>query len=134
MTGIPYVTAFYAALIGLLAVLLSANVIRGRTRFGITAGDGGNAVLAQAIRAHANLAEHAPLALLLIGFAEASGIPRILVHLLGAALVLARLFSAFGLTASLADGLPRRIGAGLTMVTMVVSSVLILLRIANVSM
>jgi uncharacterized membrane protein YecN with MAPEG domain len=133
MMNIPYVTAFYAALIGLLAVWLSANVIRGRVRFGVTAGDGGNPVLAQAIRAHANLAEHAPLALLLIGFAEASGTSKIVIHVLGVALVLARVLSGFGLSASLADRLPRRAGAGLTFLTMIVASLLILLRVAGIA-
>jgi len=132
IANLPYVTALYAALIGLLAALLTINVIRGRTRFAVAAGDGGHAALAQAIRAHANLAEQAPLALLLIGFAEASGTPKTIVHVLGIVLVVARLASAIGLSASLADRLPRRIGAGLSVLVTIAASLLILARLANV--
>ena len=132
MMNLPYVTALYAALIGLLAAALTANVIRYRGKFAVAAGDGGNPLLAQAIRAHANLAENTPLTLLVIGFAEASGTPKLIVHVLGIVLVVARLFSAFGLSASLGDRLPRRIGAGLTILTLIAASVLILLRLADV--
>jgi uncharacterized protein len=132
MTNLPYVTAFYAALIGLLAAVLTVRVILGRTKFVVAAGDGGQASLAQAIRAHGNFAEHAPLALLLLGFAEASGTPKLYIHVIGVVLVLARLLSAVALSGSLADTLPRRAGAGLTVLTMVAASVLILLRLAEI--
>src|SRR4029077_15546712 len=69
----PLVTALYAAMIGLLAVILTVNVIRNRVILKIDDGDGGNATMRMAIRAHANFAQHAPLALLLIGIAEAIG-------------------------------------------------------------
>jgi uncharacterized protein len=131
MMNLPYVTAFYAALIGLLAAALAINVIRDRGQFAVAAGDGGNPVLAQAIRAHANLVEHAPLALLVIGFAEASGVAKLIINALGVVLVVARLFSAFGLSATLADKLPRRIGAGLSLAVTIVASLLILLRMAD---
>jgi len=132
MVNLPYVTAFYAALLGLLAAALTINVIRYRGRLAVAAGDGGNPLLAQAIRAHANLAEQVPLALLLIGLAEASGVAKPIINVLGIVLVIARLFSAFGLTASLADRLPRRIGAGTTILVVIAASLLILLRMANV--
>jgi uncharacterized membrane protein YecN with MAPEG domain len=132
LSNLPYVTALYAALIGLLASLLTINVIRGRTKFVVSAGDGGNPPLAQAIRAHANLAEHAPLVLLLIGFAEASGAPKVAIHVLGVVLVLARLASAVGLSATLDDRLPRRVGAGLTVLVTILASLLILARAVDV--
>jgi len=69
----PLVAAAYAAFLGLFAVALTVRVILGRVKTGIQAGDGGNAQLAQAIRAHANFAEQVPLALLLIVLAEAAG-------------------------------------------------------------
>jgi uncharacterized membrane protein YecN with MAPEG domain len=69
--------------------------------------------------------------LLVIGFAEASGTPKAIIHVLGVVLVLARLLSAVGLSRSLADTLPRRAGAGLTMLTLIAASVLILLRLAG---
>ncbi|MFZ0116267.1 MAG: MAPEG family protein, partial [Xanthobacteraceae bacterium] len=64
-TTVPSITAFYAALLGLLGAALT-NVIVNRVRSKVDAGDGGVAKLAQAVRAHANFAEQAPLALIVI--------------------------------------------------------------------
>ena len=131
MTSFPTITATVAALIGLLAVLLAARVIVFRVRFKVNAGDGGHAPLAQAIRAHANLVEHAPLALIVLAFAEAS-VPawRWLIMILGVLLLIARLASAWGLSHSLGGSTGRQAGAGLTQVVTVVASLLVLYRAA----
>ena len=129
MTSFPTITATVAALIGLLAVLLAARVIVFRVRFKVNAGDGGHAPLAQAIRAHANLVEHAPLALIVLAFAEAS-VPawRWLIMVLGVVLLIARLASAWGLSHSLGGSTGRQAGAGLTQLVTVVASLLVLSR------
>ena len=127
--SIPIVTALYAALLGLLAAALTVRVILQRVKTGVQAGDGGNADLAQAIRAHANLVEQAPLALLLIALAEATGSPAVAIHGLGAALVIARLANAWGLSHSLGPTMPRQSGAGLTVLVVVSTSVLTLYRL-----
>ncbi len=127
-TALSNVSALYAAALGLLAAALTVRVILGRVKTGIQTGDGGNAQLAQAIRAHANLVEQAPLALLLILLAEAAGTPTGLIHALGALLVLARLANAWGLSRSLGPTKPRQAGAGLTVLVMVVASLLIVYR------
>jgi hypothetical protein len=131
MTSFPTITATVAALIGLLAVLLAARVIVFRVRFKVNAGDGGHAPLAQAIRAHGNLVEHAPLALIVLAFAEAS-VPawRWLIMILGALLLIARLASAWGLSHSLGVSSGRQSGAGLTQLVIVVASLLVLYRAA----
>ena len=72
-TTVPSITAFYAALLGLLGAALTINVIVNRVRSKVDVGDGGVAKLAQAVRAHANFAEQAPLALIVIGLAEMLG-------------------------------------------------------------
>jgi uncharacterized membrane protein YecN with MAPEG domain len=128
-TTIPAVSAAYAALLGLLACALTVRVILNRVSTGIQAGDGGNPVLAQAIRAHANLAEQAPLALLLIVLAEVTGTPAALVHALGAVLVIARLANAWGLSHSLGPTSPRQAGAGLTVLVIAAAALLILYRV-----
>ena len=79
----PYYTAIYAAVLGLLAALLTVNVIVNRVRAKVDFADGGVAALGQAIRAHANFAEHTPLGLLLIGLVEAFGYPALAVNGLG---------------------------------------------------
>lgn len=132
MMNLPYVTAFYAALLALLGVVLTARVIIGRGTFAVTAGDGGHPVMAQRIRAHANFAEQVPLALLVIGFAEASGAPKLAIHIVAIVLIVARLFSAVALSGSLADTTGRRIGAGVTALTIAAASAMILLRMASV--
>ena len=59
-----------AGLLGLLAVALATNVglMRGRKR--INLGDGGDAEMQAAVRAHGNLVEFAPLTLLMIYMAS----------------------------------------------------------------
>jgi len=126
---LPAVSALYAAILGLLAALLTVRVILNRVKTGIQAADGGNAVLGQAIRAHANFAEQVPLALLLIVLAEAAGTPAAIVHALGAALLLARLASAWGLSRSLGASTPRQAGAGLTVLVIAAASLLLLYRL-----
>ncbi len=128
----PHVTALYVALLGLLGAALTILVILGRTKYKVTAGDGGQAGLTQAIRAHANFAEQAPLGLLLIGFAEALGTSRAIVHGLGIVLLVARLASAIALSGSLNDTVLRRIGASLTIAVYLVGSVLLLLQLAGI--
>jgi uncharacterized membrane protein YecN with MAPEG domain len=128
MTAVPLVTALYAAILGLLGAFLTINVIRYRVAHKVNDGDGGNASLRMAMRAHANFAQLVPLALLLIGFTESIGTSKTIVHVLGAVLVLARLLSAQGLLSSEGQTFGRQSGAGLTVLVLIAASVLILLR------
>ena len=129
--ALPTVSAALAAVLGLLGALLVVRVIVTRVRLGVNAGDGGHAALAQAIRAHSNFAEHVPLALLLLAFAEASGTARWTIVALGAALLVARIASAWGLSHSLGPSQPRQAGAGLTVLVTVIASLLIFYRTAT---
>ena len=124
----PHVAAVYAAVLGLLAALLTVRVILNRVRTDIQTGAGADARLGQAIRAHANFAEHAPLALLLVALAEMLGAAPTWIHGLGGVLVLARLISAWGLGTSLGATPQRQMGAGLTIAVLVLASLLILYR------
>ncbi len=131
MSAVPIVTALYGAILGLLAVVLTVNVIRNRVGLKINDGDGGSAPMRMAIRAHANFAQHAPLALLLIGFAETMGTSKIIIHVLGAVLVLARLLSAWGLSSAEGPTFGRQSGAGLTILVLAAASIIILVREAG---
>jgi uncharacterized membrane protein YecN with MAPEG domain len=122
----PHYTAIYAAVLGLLAALLTINVIVNRVRAKVDVADGGVTALAQAIRAHGNFAEHTPLALLLIGLVEAFAYRSPIVIGLGAALLLARLLSAWGLNSTLKQSFGRQLGATLTILVTAVSSALII--------
>jgi uncharacterized membrane protein YecN with MAPEG domain len=122
----PFYTAIYTAVLGLLATLLTINVIVNRVRTKVDAADGGIASLAQAIRAHGNFAEHTPLALLLVGFVETFGYRFPVVNGLGVALLVARILSAWGLNSSLKQTFGRQSGATLTILVTAASAVLIL--------
>jgi uncharacterized membrane protein YecN with MAPEG domain len=128
-TALPFVAAAYAALFGLIATVLTARVIMNRVRSGIQAGDGGDAALARAIRAHANFAEQVPLALLLLVLVDGLGVGAPIVHALGATLVVARLANALGLSRSLGPTPPRQAGAALTLLVIVAASLLIFYRL-----
>lgn len=91
------VTGPTAVVLGLLSIYLSVRVSvqRGKTAAGL--GDGGDAILLQRIRQHGNLAENAPMALILLGLAEAQGAPVAWSWASAAILIAARLIHPFGI-------------------------------------
>jgi uncharacterized protein len=122
----PFYTAIYGALLGILAAVLTVNVIVNRVRAKVDVDDGGVAALAQAIRAHGNFAEHTPIALILVGLVEALGYPAWIAIGLGAVLLVARLLSAWGLNSTLRQSFGRQSGAGLTILVTLAAAALIL--------
>ncbi len=119
----PVITALYAGILGLMALVLSffPGSMRGKT--GISIGDGGNQELLLAMRRHGNFVEYVPLALILIGILEFNGAPAGALHALGAGLVVFRVAHAVGLKADTIHGWGRAIGAGGTALVIVVASV-----------
>ena len=98
---LPVVTLAATGLLGLIFVVLSVRVVRGRISGRVMIGDGstseGGGGLLVNVRSHANFAEYVPICLLLIGGLEMRSGPTILVKLLAAALVLARLAHPVGM-------------------------------------
>ncbi|QCK85175.1 glutathione metabolism protein [Phreatobacter aquaticus] len=92
------ITAFYAALLVPIFLVLSLRVINGRRDGRVALGDGGDPGLLRRMRVHANFAEYVPLALILIGLAESLGIGRWIIHALGITLLAARLLHAYGVS------------------------------------
>ena len=92
------ITALYAGLLTLLFVVLSVAVIRVRVGEKISVGDGDNSDLLRRIRVHANFAEYAPLALVLLGLAESLKTDPRLLHAIGATLLIGRICHAIGLS------------------------------------
>jgi uncharacterized membrane protein YecN with MAPEG domain len=121
------VTPLYAALCGLLALVLAYAVIRLRQKHRVLTGDGGNADLARAMRVQANFVEYTPLALLLLFMLELSRQPVWALHLLGAALFVGRVLHAWGylMTPRLSFG--RMTGIVLTLAMLGVTAVWLLL-------
>jgi uncharacterized membrane protein YecN with MAPEG domain len=95
---VPTIVPFYGALLGALFVLLAVRAIFARRAAQVPIGPLGDEAGDRRVRAHANFAEYVPLALVLLGFAEARGVLAEAVHL-GAALLLAgRLAHAWGVS------------------------------------
>lgn len=93
------VTPLYAGLLGLLYLLLAANVIRTRRTAGVNLGTGGDELLERRIRAHGNFAEYAPLGLIMIGTLELTGAPSHgVLHALGIALTVGRILHGWALS------------------------------------
>ncbi len=113
-----------AGLLGLLAVALTANVglMRGRKR--INLGDGGDAQMQAAVRAHGNFMEFVPLTLLVIymgsdfyGFRTVAS--------LSVVLLVARVLHAGGMLGLIPKG--RMLGAMASTATLGVASILLAL-------
>ena len=123
------VTAACAALCGLLILVLAFRVSLLRMRHRVALGDGGIAELGRAIRVHANTIEFVPIFLLLSLCYEAYvGASVVLVGLAGV-FVVARI--AFAIGFSLAPVHPlRRLGAGLSYLTLLMMSLLLLAAVA----
>ena len=91
------ITSIYAALAGLLLLVLAWRVVAVRRRERIGLGDGQNRDLERRIRIHANAVEYVPIALILLGLAErALGQPWYLVAM-AVVLVVSRLIHPIGM-------------------------------------
>ena len=101
------VTALYAGLCGLLAVLLANHVLYVRLRSASEPKWRPDAVL----RVQANFVENVPLALLLLLMMELNGASPSILHALGLSLITFRLLHAWGLSRNEGANYPRLIGA-----------------------
>jgi uncharacterized membrane protein YecN with MAPEG domain len=130
-TTVPAI-ALYAGLLGLLAAVLTLNVILNRVRSGVESGDGGVASLMQALCAHGNFTEQAPIALILIACAEAAGARTIFVNIFGAALLVARLAAAYALNKTIKQSPMRQFAGGLSDLLLFAASIAVLLAVAGI--
>jgi len=131
LSGLPLVaTPLWAALLTLLYILLTVQVIRGRYRTRTALGSAGDAALERAIRAHANFAEYVPLILILLLLLELQGGWPWLVHLLGATLLAGRACHAFGISSTEEVLIRRQIGTVATLTTLSVAALSNLVMLA----
>lgn len=112
-------TALYGALLGLIGVILAGMVGRARSAAKISLGEGSDPRLLEAIRRHMNFVENVPLALILLAAVEINGGGRTWVHVLGGALLVARIIHPFGISVDKANTWQRGAGAGLTFLMMI---------------
>lgn len=108
------ITPVYVALNVALFIVLAFAVVHYRIENQVSLGNGGLATLERAIRAHGNLAEYAPFALILLAILELNGLAPWQLHLFGAAFLGARMLHAVGIFKGAIA--PRSAGALLSMV------------------
>ncbi len=96
----PSITAATAIALAVLQMLLMLYTARGRGKYKAGLGDGGSEALLRRIRIHGNLAENAPLFLILLALTEISGQWAALVPIFAAAFVVFRILHALGLAIS----------------------------------
>ena len=116
------ISPLYAGLIGLLYIYLSFRVIGRRRGAKVSVGDGNDQDLLKRIRVHGNLAEYAPLGLLLLAMAELQGAPGGVIHALGVMLLAGRLIHAHGLASSPQIMRFRQLGMVLTLLMLTLAS------------
>ena len=122
------VTGIYAALVGLLLTVLYVRVSQRRLATRIGTGTGGDADLEQRVRAHGNLVESAPIALILLYLLEQTGPSPIYMHALGAAYLLARVAHAQGMSSTTGKSAGRFYGSVVTVLLLAGMSVTLLYR------
>jgi len=96
---LPITTVYAAANITLL-ITLAFLVVHHRINNQVSLGGGGVETLERAIRAHGNLAEYVPSALILLLLLELNGVPSWQLHFFGAAFTAARLSHTHGILSS----------------------------------
>lgn len=116
------VTTVTAALLGLLLIALKWRTIGQRVKNEASLGDAGSKDLLVAIRSHANLAEHAPLAIILIGLLEFAGANSWVLMGLAGVLIAARILHPIGMGIEKTPNAPRVLGVMLTSAVFVVSA------------
>jgi uncharacterized protein len=115
------VTAFVAAICGLMLLITAIDTVHQRLRTSIAFGDGGDAKLISASRSHGNLAEHAPIVILLIAMLEMAKANHIALMAIGAIFLAGRIAHIIGLYMPVTAGkppLPRVIGVIVTFTTL----------------
>ncbi len=118
------VTAFYAGVLGLLAVALANQVLYNRLRTGEVPDWKADTTM----RVQANFVENVPLSLVLLLLLELQRTPHAILHALGAALVICRLLHAFGMSRNPGANYPRLIGAQGTFLLMSIMGAALVLR------
>lgn len=123
-----YAFGFYAALNGLIMLVLGVLVTRARVKTQTDIGDGGKPEMAGPLRAHGNNAEYVPMALLLMWALTLPtfGASIWWIHAIGASLTIGRILHAIGLSRSVGPSPLRFVGMILTWIAYVIGIVVLL--------
>ena len=126
------VSAFVAAICAIMLLITAIDTVRQRMRAKIPFGDNDDAKLISAVRSHGNLAEHAPIVVLLLAFLEMSRANHIILMAIGALFLAGRVSHIAGLYAPMSTKppLPRSLGVIATWLTIAALSGWTLLMLA----
>lgn len=91
------VTGVFAAVTGILLLVLSIQVVKFRLKYRKGLGVTDDRDFEAAVRAHANLVEYAPMGLIMLAIAELNGVASGLIYWTGMALVVGRILHAWGM-------------------------------------
>ena len=116
----------WSGLLGLLYLALAGLVVRHRYRAKAGVGDGGDPVLARAIRVHGNFAEYVPLALFLLLLLALAGWGSLYIHILAGILFAGRIGHAIGLAGSDGPSFGRGFGMLATWAVVAAASIMVL--------
>ncbi len=119
----PVIVPFYAAILGLIFIFLSARVIAARRQFRVTVGFGGHHVLERRIRVQGNFSEYVPITIILLTFLELYGGAKWLIHMLCIALILGRSLHAYCVSRTDEDIRQRRAAMILTFGALLVAAI-----------
>ncbi len=95
------ITAFYTGILALIMVFLAYKTSARRLEAKINLGIGEDRIMEQRSRAFGNFIEFVPMMILLMAMIELQGHKAMFIHILGSAIVVARLFHALGITGKL---------------------------------
>lgn len=118
--------ALYAGLLALTGQFLASVVGTTRGRLKIPLGDGGKPELIVANRRHMNFVENVPILITLLAVIELNGAPKLWIHVMGVALVAARLVHPFGLNMDNMSSPARVFGAAVTALVTVAAAAILL--------
>lgn len=117
------VTAFVAAICALLLLATAIDTVRQRLRLKAAFGDHGDAKLISASRSHGNLAEYAPITIILLGLLETARANHMALMIIGAIFLIGRVAHVIGLYTPSEPGkapLGRQIGVAATFGTLLI--------------
>jgi len=127
------VTGVFAAVLGILLLVLSVQVVKFRVKYKKTMGTTDDRDFEAAVRAHGNLIEYAPLGLIMLGIAELNGVAGGLIYWTGMALVVGRILHAWGMINGRGEEhKAREIGIVLTWLAILAAAILLLWNVWSV--
>lgn len=118
------VTAALAAAMGALLLLLAIDTVRQRFRTSTAHGLGEDQRLTSACRSHGNLAEHAPIVIILVGLLELSQANHMGLMIVSGVFIIARILHIHGLYNPKEGGPPLTRALGVTLTWLVLATLI----------